>query len=82
MFLIKAQQPPEGQGLLIIGASLSHSVVLLWTSNQRDAETSTWQPKTIGTDRHSCLRWNSNAHSQQASGCRSTHLTARPTGPA
>jgi hypothetical protein len=40
------QQPPVGQGLLIIEASLSHSdthhtLGLLWTSDQPDAETST-----------------------------------------
>jgi len=39
---------PTGQGLLIIEASRSHSdaphsVGLLWTSDQPDAETSTWQ---------------------------------------
>jgi hypothetical protein len=43
-----AQQPPVGQGLLIIEASRSrsdtpHSVGLLWTSDQPDADTSTWQ---------------------------------------
>jgi hypothetical protein len=42
----KAQQPPVGQGLLIIEASQSHSdtphsVGLLWTSNKPEAETST-----------------------------------------
>ena len=41
-----AQQPPVGQGFLIIEASRSHSdaphsVRLLWTSDQTDAETST-----------------------------------------
>jgi hypothetical protein len=41
-----AQQPLVGQGLLIIDASRSHpgtphSVRLLWTSDQPDAETST-----------------------------------------
>jgi len=41
-----AEQPPVGQGLLIIEASQSHSdtphvVGLLWTSDQTDAETST-----------------------------------------
>jgi len=41
------QQPPVGQGLLIIEDSLSHSdtphsLVLLWTSDQPDADTSTW----------------------------------------
>jgi len=39
------QQPPVGQGLLVIDASLSHpdtshSVGLLWTSDHPDAETS------------------------------------------
>jgi len=41
-----AQQPPVGQGLLIHEVSRSHndapqSVVLLWTSDQPVAETST-----------------------------------------
>jgi hypothetical protein len=41
-----AQQPPVGQGPLIIEASRSHSrtlssVRLLWTNDQPDAETST-----------------------------------------
>jgi hypothetical protein len=45
-FFPMAQQPPVGQGLLIIEASRSHldtphSVGLLWTSDQPDAETST-----------------------------------------
>jgi hypothetical protein len=43
-----AQQSLVGHGLLIIEASLtlsdtSHSVGLLWTSDQSDADTSTWQ---------------------------------------
>jgi hypothetical protein len=37
-----ARQPLAGQGLLIIKASRSHSVGLLWMSDQLDAETSTW----------------------------------------
>jgi hypothetical protein len=41
-----AQQPPLGQGVLIVKASRSHSdtphsVGLLWTSDQPVAETST-----------------------------------------
>jgi hypothetical protein len=45
------QQPLVGQGLLIIEASLSHSdtphwVLILWTSDQPDAETSTCSQKT------------------------------------
>jgi hypothetical protein len=34
-----AQQSLVSQGLLIIEASQSHSVGLLWTSDQPDAET-------------------------------------------
>jgi hypothetical protein len=50
-----AQQPLVGQGLLIIEASRSHSdtpqsVGLLWTSDQPDAETSTWQHTTLKRD--------------------------------
>jgi len=51
------QQPPLGQDLLIIEASRSHSdtphsVGLLWTSDQPDAETSTWQHTTLSRDIH------------------------------
>jgi hypothetical protein len=52
-----AQQPLGGLGLLIIETSRSHSdtqhtVGLLWTSDQPDAGTSTWQHTTLTTDRH------------------------------
>jgi hypothetical protein len=45
VFFSMAQQPPVSYGLLIIDASRSHSgtphsVGLLWTSDQPDAETS------------------------------------------
>jgi len=45
-FFYTAQQPPVGQGLLIVEASLSHSdtphsVGLLWTNDQHDAENNT-----------------------------------------
>jgi len=48
-----------GQGLLIIEDSLSHSdtphsVGLLWTSDQPDAETSTLQHIKITRNRHPC----------------------------
>jgi hypothetical protein len=51
-FYTMAQQHPAGQGLLLIEASLTlsdtpHSVVLLWTSDQPDADTSTCQNKEI-----------------------------------
>jgi len=48
------------------------SVGLLWTSDQFVAETSTWQHKTVTTDKHPCPRWDSNPQSQQASGRRPT----------
>ena len=51
VFFILAQQPPVGQGPLIVEDSRSHSdtqqsVGLLWTSDQPDALTSTWQHTT------------------------------------
>ena len=48
------------------------SVGLLWTSYQSVAETSTWQYTTLTTDKHPCLRWDSDPRSQQASGRRPT----------
>jgi hypothetical protein len=49
-----AQQTLVGHGVLIIEASRSHSdiphsVGLLWTSNQPDAETSTLQHTTLAS---------------------------------
>jgi hypothetical protein len=57
IFFLVVQQPLVGQGLLINRASRSHSdtphsVVLLWTSDQPDAEVSTWQHTTLTTDTH------------------------------
>ena len=79
--------PPVGQGLLIIEASRSHSdtpqpVGLLWTSDQPEAETSTWQHTTLTRDRHLCHRRDWNPQSQQASGRRPTPQTMRPLGSA
>ena len=64
-----AQEPPVGQNLLIIEASslhsdTPHSVGLLWTSDQPDAETYTGQHSTLTTDRHPCPWWDSNLKSQ------------------
>ena len=78
-FHLGAHSPPVGQGLLIVEDSRSHSdtphsLGLLWTSDQPDAETSTWQQTTLTTDRHPCPRRDSNSQSQQASGL-------RPSGP-
>jgi len=60
------------------GAMPSHSldtpqsVGLLWTSDQPDSKTSTWQHTTLKQTKHPCPLRHSNPHSQQASGCRST----------
>jgi len=75
------QQHLAGQGLLIIGASRSHSntpysVGLLWTNDQPDAETSTLQHTT--QQRHPCPRRDSNSQYQQASGRRPTPYTSTP----
>jgi hypothetical protein len=82
-----ALRPNADHGLLILEVSRSHSdtpqsVGLLWTSDQLVAQPSTWQHTAPTTDRHPCPRWDSNAQSQQASGCRPTPYTARPLGPA
>jgi len=68
-----AQQPIRGQELPIIEASRSHSDTPhsagnLWTSEQPDADTSTWQHTTLTRDRYQCSRRDSNPQSQQASG--------------
>jgi hypothetical protein len=71
-----------GLGLFIIEASQSHSdiphsVGLLWTSDQTDAETSVGQHTTVTTDRHPSSRRDSNQQSQQASNHRPTPYNAR-----
>jgi len=65
----KAQQLLLGQSLLIIDAAWSYSdtpqsVELLWTSDQRDTETSSWQHTTPTRDRLPRRR-DSNTQSQQ-----------------
>jgi hypothetical protein len=77
IFFTIAQQPPVGQGLLIIEDSQSHSdtprsVGLLWTSDQPDAETSAWQHTTLSTDKRPCCRRDTNPQSQPSSGRRPT----------
>jgi len=59
------QEPLVGQDLLIIETSPSHSdtpqsIGLLWTSDQPDAENSTWQHTTLTRDRYPCCRRDSN----------------------
>ena len=58
-FFSIAQQPLVGQDLLDIEAPWSYSdtpdsVGILWTSDQPEAETSTWQHTTFTWDRHTC----------------------------
>jgi hypothetical protein len=59
----KAQQTLMGQDLLIIYALRSHSVRLLWTSDQHDAEISTRQNTSVKIERHPCV---SNPQPQQS----------------
>ena len=54
-FFTMTQQPPVGQGLLIVEASRSHSdapqsVRLLWTSDKPNPETFTWKRTTLTRD--------------------------------
>jgi hypothetical protein len=55
-----AQQRLVGQGLHIIDSSRSHSdtphsVGLLWTSDEPDADTSTWQHTTLTRNRQTSM---------------------------
>jgi hypothetical protein len=82
-----ARQPLLGQGLLIVDTSRSqsdtpHSVELLCTSDQPDAETSTWLHLIFKRVKYSCTRGDSNPQCQQSSGRRPTPKRARPLGSA
>jgi hypothetical protein len=48
----------------------THSVRLLWTSDQPVAETTSWQHTTLTRDRQPCPRQDSNPQCQQAKGHR------------
>jgi len=79
------KQPLTGQGLLITEPSLSHSdtpnfVGVLWTTDQPNTETSTWQYTTLKKEKHSCHRryWNPNLSRWAAAD--PTLSTARPLG--
>ena len=68
-----AQQSLVGQGLLSIEASRSHSdtqhsVGLLWTSDQLDADTSTSQNTTLRRDGYPFSRRDLSLQSQRARG--------------
>ena len=64
--------PPQSPGFQITHTDAPHSVWLPWTGDQAVAKTSTWQHTTFNIDKHPCPRRDSNAQSQQASGCRPT----------
>jgi hypothetical protein len=66
-----AQQPPVGQGLLVMEASQSHSdtplsVGLLWTSDQPNAEASAWQHTTPKTNVHALSGFQTHSPSKLA----------------
>ena len=68
---------PKHNSLLIIQTTWSHSdtphtLGILWTSDQPDAQTSTWQNTTFTRDRQPCPRWDSSPQFQHASGRRPT----------
>jgi hypothetical protein len=74
-----------GQGRLIIEDSrlhsdTPHSVGLLWTSDQLEVETSTWQHTTLTRDKHPHHRRDLNLQSQQTSGRRPTALDRAASG--
>jgi len=60
--------PPHSRFFHTTHNDAPHSVELLWTRDQRVAETSTWQQTTLTTDRHPCPQWVSNLRSPQSSG--------------
>jgi hypothetical protein len=80
-----AQQPLVGQGLSVVEAIQSlpdtpQSVGPLRTSDQPEAETSTWQRTTLTTDRHPCRRWYSNPQSQKCERLQTHALDRAATG--
>jgi len=60
----------------------SQSVWLLWTNDQPNAETSTWQHTTLTRDRHTCHWQDLNLQSHKVSSCRPTPWTTQPLGSA
>jgi hypothetical protein len=68
-----AQQSALGHALLLIEVSRSHSdtphsVGILWTSDQPDAEISNWPHVTLTRDRRQRPKRDSNPQFPQASG--------------
>ena len=70
-YLFMARPTPVGRHRLNIESSRSHSdaprsVGLLWTGDQPDAETSTWQNTTLTIHRHPHTRRDSNPQPQHS----------------
>ena len=83
VFFCQGATGPNGPGPSRFEASLSyyntsHSVGLLWTNDQPEAEIYTWQYTTLTGDRCQYPRWYSNLHSQDASDRSPTPDTVRP----
>jgi len=68
---------PHYQGYTITLRHATHSLGIVWTGFQPDAENSTWQHTTLTRDRRPCLRRDSNPQSKQVRGRRPTHSTQR-----
>jgi hypothetical protein len=71
IFLPMAREPPVGQGVLLVEVPRSHSdalhsVGLLWTRDQSDAETSNWRHTTLTTETSMPPPRDSNPRPQQA----------------
>jgi len=79
-----AQRPLVGQGLSVVEATRSlpdapHSVVLLCTSDQPDAETSTWQHTTI-TNRQTYIHAAGGIRTRNPKKRAATNPRLRPRG--
>jgi hypothetical protein len=73
---LMARQPLVGFTI----TDTTYLVGLLWTSDQSDAEASTWHHTTLTKDRYPCLQRDSHPKSQHARGRRRTPYTARALG--
>jgi len=60
-------RPRQYRSFMIILRHASQSVGLLWTSDQFDSKTSTWQRTTITREKVLCPRRDWNPQSQRAS---------------
>ena len=68
---------------LLVGFTITDTPYLVglpWTSDQPDAEASTWHYKTLTKERYPCPQQDSHPKSQQARGRRHTPHIARPLG--